>query len=276
MRSSPAGPDPRIGATDGHGAQSRASRRLVCELLPNQYSVRVTGRFKQALPQARVMRSRDEALLSLCKGRRVLHVGCADAPFTQEKLQAGTLLHRSLLESAADVVGIDIDAGAVSILEKSIGGKYHIIDISSGADLAEVVTGPQDVVLATDVVEHVSDEFSFMMGLRRLANLAQNPRCRIVISTPNALMLRNSVYTLFNAEVIHPDHRRIHSPYTLAYSMAQCGFEISERIFYSVKTGDTLPRRATDAFFGGVARLRPAFADGMIYVGRMSANSVEG
>ena len=53
--------------------------------------------------------SRDAVILAKCAGRRVLHIGAADAPYTREKLEAGSLLHPRIEEVAAEGVGVDVD-----------------------------------------------------------------------------------------------------------------------------------------------------------------------
>ena len=49
-------------------------------------------------------------ILEECKNKKVLHLGCADAPFTEARLNKGNLLHLQISGVSSRNVGIDIDA----------------------------------------------------------------------------------------------------------------------------------------------------------------------
>lgn len=61
---------------------------------------------------------RDDYLLNLAKGRKVLHIGCTDWPYTEEKIENGTLFHDKLVKVAKKVVGIDISEEGVKVMRK--------------------------------------------------------------------------------------------------------------------------------------------------------------
>ena len=47
------------------------------------------------------VKDRVSYILSACLGKRVLHVGCVDAPYTQRRFERGTLLHMAIEKVAA-------------------------------------------------------------------------------------------------------------------------------------------------------------------------------
>src|SRR6267154_5070016 len=96
-------------------------------------------------------------LVELCRGKRVLHLGCADEPLTEAKLKAGTLLHPLICKVASRCCGVDSSASAIELLR---GGGFN--DLLAGSLESLIETGAIrrddfDVVLAAEVLEHVSD-----------------------------------------------------------------------------------------------------------------------
>lgn len=224
----------------------------------------VNGAFNAPLKTGQVSSSRDATILALCRGQRVLHVGCTDAPFTAEKLESGVLLHSKLVDVAAAIVGADIDASGLDLLNSRIPGTYINLDVSAKFSDPALDKLRPTILLAGDVIEHVENQSAFVRGLERIAR--QFTGAKVVVTTPNALAIRQTVHTVANREVIHPDHRLIHSPRTIEYLFSTCGLELTELRYYNLRTGHSRSRRAYDGIPRVATKLRPAFADGMIAV----------
>src|SRR6516162_27028 len=64
---------------------------------------------------------RDAAVVDLCRGQRVAHLGAADAPFHLDKARAGELLHTKVRAAARDLVGFDFCREAVEQLRAEFG-----------------------------------------------------------------------------------------------------------------------------------------------------------
>src|SRR5437763_9806152 len=64
---------------------------------------------------------RDAAVVGLCHGKRVAHLGAADAPFHLDKARAGELLHTKVKAAARDLVGFDFCREAVEDLRREFG-----------------------------------------------------------------------------------------------------------------------------------------------------------
>ena len=52
----------------------------------------------------------------VCKGKKVLHLGCTNYPYTQEAIDSDMLLHFELEKIADKVYGFDYDQAGLDIL----------------------------------------------------------------------------------------------------------------------------------------------------------------
>ena len=68
------------------------------------------------LPRVSIV-DRDSFVVQYCRGKRVLHLGCAARPFTTELFDAGQLLHQKLEKVCAELVGIDTWPEGISLLQ---------------------------------------------------------------------------------------------------------------------------------------------------------------
>ncbi|MFF3578284.1 class I SAM-dependent methyltransferase [Streptomyces mirabilis] len=224
-----------------------------------------TGFFSQQLVSAPVMSDRDDLLLNLCAGRRVLHVGCADSPLTAEKLKCGSLLHTKLLRAASAVHGVDVDRAGVELLREHLGGEYSVADVADPSDRDDLVKFRPEVVLAGDVIEHVRDAASFLHGLAALMREAGDG-VELILSTPNGLAAKNMINTLAGLEIIHPDHVYVFTPASLARLVSDCGLRPKRWFFYHVDSGNGARARFYDAVSRVAAHVRPGFSEGQVLV----------
>ena len=80
-----------------------------------------------------------------------------------------------------------------------------------------------DVLLISDVIEHIGDPLTFLKDINRVF---KNVVDRIIITTPNAFRLENFLSAYKNEEVINTDHKFWFSQYTLSKLIIESGFEI--------------------------------------------------
>jgi hypothetical protein len=218
--------------------------------------------FTHSLPPMRRVGDRDSALLSMVDGKRAAHVGCTDAPFTEEKLSNGVLLHEQVLRCASAALGVDVDVAGLRLLEQRLGGEYSSLDLSSEQpDLSAIIAFRPDVLLATDVIEHVGDA---QMFLTNLALAAAATSASVVLSTPNALSARAFLCTAFGLELIHPDHVAIYSPRTLRALGGRAGLQADRWHTYNIRTGESISRSMFDRTVDVLSRIRTGYADGLI------------
>ena len=151
---------------------------------------------------------RQDHLVEIARGRRVLHVGCCDhLELIREKLAAGAYLHRRLCDVAVRCTGIDTHAAGLAEL-RALGFE----DVHLPEDTPEV---DYDVCLLADVIEHVGDVVTFLRSMRR------HRFAELVVATPNGFRLRNF---LSRGETVNTDHRYWFTPYTLCKVLVDAGF----------------------------------------------------
>lgn len=130
---------------------------------------------------------RTAEILERCRGQRVLHLGCigfTDCSVTEKIALARNSLHRKLSE-LADCVGVDIDQQTVEQLRNA--GIFHNILVADAERLEELPLVPNsfDVVLAGDIIEHLSNPGKMLDGAKH----ALRPDGRLIVSTPNSMGL---------------------------------------------------------------------------------------
>ena len=57
-------------------------------------------------------------IVERCRGKRVLHLGCTDWPYTESKLKDGVLLHAELNKVAKSLIGVDADEAGIEYFRK--------------------------------------------------------------------------------------------------------------------------------------------------------------
>lgn len=177
-------------------------------------------------------------IVDLARGKRVMHLGCADhLPLIQQKRADGSYLHDRIGEVSQHLVGVDTNAAALDEMRATgIDNLYLPEDLPTDMVF--------DLVVAPDVIEHVGNVEDFL-------TYAGSFGCPVLITTPNALRMANR--TRWRSEVVNTDHRYWFSPYTLTRSMAAAGFTIDE-CFYTGGFAKRTPFRSLAATLFPVAR----------------------
>ena len=226
------------------------------------------------LPRAALV-DRVDWLVERCRGRRVIHVGFADAGCRDEQDQAGRWLHARLTESASELVGLDADAASVD-RAVSEGYEAYEADCTDRAAVEALGLAPAEVVVAGEVIEHVGSPGPFLEGLQPLCALGG----RLIVTTPNAGGLVNAAAALARGvEVNHPDHVVMFTWRTLTELMRRHGWRPLEAAVY-VPVPRGRGRRSRLEWLGmrsvlGAERMlsrlgRPFAADGLIVVAELS------
>jgi len=187
---------------------------------------------------------RNQLLANLVKNKKVLHLGCADhVSLIAQKRKHGRYLHDLLVGSGSKVIGADVNLDALrEMTALGIQDLYHIDEIPFDIDF--------DIVLVPDVIEHVGDVQNFLSDLQRF-------KCPVVVTTPNAFRIANRLQ--FRSELVNTDHKYWFSPYTLAKTVVDAGYEI-EKFYYT----DALPLR--QPFRSLIKRLYPLTRDGLLVI----------
>jgi 2-polyprenyl-3-methyl-5-hydroxy-6-metoxy-1,4-benzoquinol methylase len=226
-----------------------------------------------ALPHATLV-DRVEYLTALCAGKRVMHVGFADAGCHELNEQSGAWLHDHLARTARELIGLDLDEVGVE-RSRAQGYEAYVVDCRDADAIAALGLAPADIVVAGEVIEHLDDPGSFLEGLHALVA----PGGALVITTPNAIGLVNTAALLANVEVNHPDHVVMYTCRTLDALLARHRWAPYEHQVFiqDVKSSgtDTRSRMLTTGarVVLGIEKLlarlgRPYAAGGLIVVAR--------
>jgi hypothetical protein len=178
---------------------------------------------------------REQFLVELCRGKRVLHFGFVDAPFSEERTRKGQLLHFRIRESAAFVHGTDVDEKSIALYRQITGDMENsVLDIITPQSSLATFAKDFDVVLFGEVLEHLKNP-----GLA-LANLHQicegNPKSKLCVTTPNAFSVACFLSAIRDYELVHPDHYYYFSPTTLRKLLVDSGFVNIDLSFYASQT----------------------------------------
>ena len=171
----------------------------------------------------------------ICADKRVLHLGCADSPYTDEAIKSGTLLHARLSRTASSVTGLDGDVEGLEKLRRAGFDDLVVGDLEKleEADLAK----DYDVIVAGEIIEHLNNPGIFLNGVRSL----MNPSTKLVVTTINAYCgMRSIYYSLTRGkgthEPVHPDHVAYYSYSTLNLLLKRHALSVEDFLFYDIGT----------------------------------------
>ena len=168
-----------------------------------------------------------------CAGKKVLHLGCTDHPYTLEAIKNNMLLHFELEKTAKDLYGFDYDQEGIDVLSKAGGKNLFRADLEK---LDEVELNETfDVIIAGEMIEHLSNPGLFLRGIKRF----MNTDTKLVITTINAYSgMRFFIYGLRGrggaTEPVHPDHVAYYSYKTLNLVVRRENLQVREFAFYDL------------------------------------------
>lgn len=230
-----------------------------------------------ALERLRVPRPVDrlDFVASRVLGKVVFDLGALDETAIEAKQDSGNWLHARLCANAARVVGIDNSSRLPAEGMGTFNGNRIIhADIF---DLAPVVEqyGRPDVVVAGELIEHLSDTEAFLRSLSRNEALRGSD---FVFSTPNACCWHNAIVGLIGRESMHADHLHIYSYKTLRTLFSRADIELLvlrpcyARFHEMISGTQGLARLGVQGFQGFVNTLEylvPVMSAGWVGVARL-------
>ncbi|BCA54475.1 hypothetical protein W02_16150 [Nitrospira sp. KM1] len=182
---------------------------------------------------------REEYLESISRGKRVLHFGFLDSPFSEERLQSGELLHLKLKNAATWLYGIDNDQPALDRYRHLTGDRDN-----AAADVqTELPHGMAerafDLILFPEILEHLGNPARALGNLRRLCR--NDGATKLCVTVPNAYYTGALLRALRGEEIVHPEHYYYFSPATLRRLLSDAGFTVTELALYSSRDSSNLP-----------------------------------
>lgn len=201
--------------------------------------------------------SRIPEILRICTNKKVLHLGCADVPYTVRRGE--DLLHNRLAQvTGPDMLwGLDISEEGVRILREQGFDNIILGDVEEmGSELRPMNF---DIVLAGEILEHVANPGRFLTSLGSI----MTAKTELVVTTPNANSFKGFVHSMLRREKVHPDHNYYFSYRTLKQLMEKFDLECSEIYYYQEIEGQGLAK-AIDRALSLATRVSPVWADGLV------------
>lgn len=201
-----------------------------------------------------------------CRGKKVLHLGCTNYPYTDDAIANNMLLHFELEKIASELYGFDFDKAGLDIIERA--GAKNVFE----ADLEQlqnvVLDETFDVIIGGEMIEHLSNPGLFLSGIKRF----MRPDTQLVITTINAYCaMRFLIYGLRGKggknEPVHPDHVSYYSYTTLKLMLERHGFKMNEFHFYDIGIEHRPFSRWFYNMFNDICvSISPQLSDGVIAV----------
>jgi ubiquinone/menaquinone biosynthesis C-methylase UbiE len=209
---------------------------------------------------------RVDFIKKMCVGKKVLHLGCTNYPYTKESLENNILLHNEIEAVAGELYGFDFDQKGIDVLLDAGGKNLFRADLEKLEDVRLDETF--DVIIAGEMIEHLSNPGLFLKGIQRFMNAQTN----LVITTINAYSaMRFMIYGLRGRggalEPVHPDHVAYYSYRTLSLVAERENLRVREFLFYDLGTEHRkFNRWFFNVFNDASVKLFPQLSDGVIAV----------
>lgn len=201
-----------------------------------------------------------------CEGKKVLHLGCTNYPYTQDSIDQESLLHYDLKEIAGELYGFDFDQKGLDILEKQGTGNLFQADLEKleRVDLNQSF----EVIIAGEMIEHLDNPGLFMQGIKRF----MDEQTKLVITTINAYSIfRFLLYALRGKggenEPVHPDHVSYYSYKTLKLVIDRNELDLDKFYFYDIGLEHRVHLRWYHTIFNDIGvKFAPQLCDGVIAI----------
>lgn len=207
-----------------------------------------------------------ELIERLCAGKKVLHLGCTNYPYTLDAIENNMLLHFSLEKIASEICGFDYDQAGLDILSEHGSTNLHRADLENLGDVA--VDEKFDVIVAGEMIEHLNNPGLFLDGIKRF----MAPDAQLVLTTINAYCgMRFLQYGLRGKggrnEPVHPDHVAYYSYSTLSLLLKRHRLNVEDFYFYDMGLEHRPHNRKVWNLINDICvRIAPQWADGIIAV----------
>ncbi|MBN1618310.1 class I SAM-dependent methyltransferase [Candidatus Dojkabacteria bacterium] len=101
------------------------------------------------------------------KSLKILEVGCGQGYLTY-----------AISKKGFNIRGVDISENAIRLAKESFGDLYEVADVLK---LSETSSKKYDVIIATELIEHLEHPDAFMNAFQKMLN----PGGRLILTTPN-------------------------------------------------------------------------------------------
>ena len=166
-----------------------------------------------------------DIIREICSGKRVLHLGCTNYPYTEDAIKLNMLLHFDLEKVATDLWGLDSDQAGINVLTAHGSKQIMLCDLERLDHLD--LDGTFDVIVAGEIIEHLNNPGLFLKGIRRF----MTKDSVLIVTTVNAYCAMRFFYygargKRGRIEPVHPDHVAYYSYTTLKLLIERHELEI--------------------------------------------------
>ncbi len=197
------------------------------------------------LPRVGLVDGRQDFILTRCRGKRVLHLGCVDVGLIDVRFEQGEHLHQKLAGVTQELWGIDIDTEGIEFLRRK--GFENLVqgDVSQLDEFNQLRDRSFDIIVASEVIEHLLNPGLMLASVR---NLMVSGRTEFIVTVPNAFRIDTLLWLFRSIEYVHPDHNYWFSYHTITNLLRKTGFDIVETYAYTFQAHHLLPRRVRMLF----------------------------
>lgn len=172
------------------------------------------------LPRTKVI-FKDDVLESVCRNKRVLHLGASDEPFQVKRAKEGIMLHQRLQKVAKKIIGVDYSRKAINDLKKFGIDNIYFGDVVKGVFDKEI-KGDFDIIVCGDIIEHLESPGLALQNIKRF----MTKKTRMFITVPNMHCFNNYKSFFTGKEDVHPDHMYWPSYVTMSNIIKRSGLRI--------------------------------------------------
>lgn len=168
--------------------------------------------YNQKIYLTNIREFRFEFFREICRGKKVMHIGCADA--MAFKPESNLHVYLSQTGDGTIMNGLDIDHKAIDDLAEVCPSRYYTAYYQ--------VKDEYDIVLVPEVMEHVPNVELFLKDIFSIKSK------EYLITVPSMKFSQLFCDDCFSLEMVHPDHKYWFSPYTLYNTLRPFskGFEV--------------------------------------------------
>jgi SAM-dependent methyltransferase len=169
--------------------------------------------------------SKAALLTEVSAGRTVLHLGAVGETCASPDARAAAAPHsvHALLTSVARAcVGVDIDRDAVEVITAAGIFDNIVAADATSIDRSDIPLPSIDVIVASDVIEHLANPGDLLTAARRLAE----PHTGLVVTTPNAASLPQFLRYVSGRSIEGDDHKVSFNVYSLTNLLSSAGWAI--------------------------------------------------
>lgn len=136
-------------------------------------------------------------IANLCRGLRVLDIGCLDET-ALEKRNTTEWLHARIGAVACSVIGIDMSD---SLPAEGLTTGENASIVKGDGTCPDIPSEDVDIIVAGEFIEHLENPLQFLRNMQ-----AAYPGRTLVLSTPNGTSFANALLGLIGREAQHQDH----------------------------------------------------------------------